>query len=177
MGKKVNLKKARRRKINPERAIVAMFRGMKKKSLNQVVRLICGEKIGSGLYRDVYVLKGYPEYVVKVEVDPSTGTFANVLEWNNYLMHGPWIFLGPWLAGCVAINETGRVLIQQRIEHRGPYPGKIPRMFTDLKRANFGYIGERFVCCDYSFLVLPKFPTQMQKARWWGRMPKSKKAA
>jgi len=140
-------------------------------NLKTILKKICGEKIGIGLNRDVYILKADPRFVVKIERDPSQGMFSNVTEYRYYVQNIEWKFLSDWLAPCVAINETGQVMIQQRVNWEGKrrqdYPKKIPAMFTDLKFKNFGWIGDRFVCCDYSFMV---FETGMKKAGWWGEL-------
>lgn len=150
---------------------------MSGKNLNGIVKSVCGELIGRGLYRDVYVLKQNPKYVVKIERDPTTATFANVTEWRNYINNKGWDFLAEWLAPCEMINETGQVMIQRRVEHRKrkDYPTHVPIFFTDLKLTNFGWIGEQFVCCDYSFLILAavaKGKNKMKYAKWWNVNPK-----
>lgn len=145
------------------------------KSINAIVKHVCGELIAKGLYRDVYVLKSNPEYVVKIERDMSHAQFANVTEWRNYIDAREWEWFANWLAPCEMINQTGQVLIQRRVTpgKRKDYPKYVPAMFTDLKLQNFGWIGDRFVCCDYSFLKTA-LPTQkrkgskyMQYAKWW----------
>lgn len=146
------------------------------KNFKQQIKFLCGEQIGEGLYRDVYVLKQNPNYVVKVEADPSRTTFANVTEWRNYIDNKDWKFLALWLASCEAINETGQILIQERVnwnnKKRKDYPKYIPSVFTDLKLKNFGWIGDRFVCCDYSMFVLGE--VKMKYAKWWGTLKEKK---
>lgn len=145
------------------------------KTVGQIVDRMCGEMIGSGQYRNVYVCKAHPDYVVKIERDMSKANFANAMEWRNYVDNRTWKFLSPWLAPCILINENGTVLIQRRVSLEGKtrkdYPKKIPAFFTDLKVTNFGWIGKRFVCCDYSFFVLTT-GKRMKTARWWGKMKK-----
>lgn len=144
------------------------------KTIAQIIKFNCGEKIGEGVHRDVYELKTNPEYVVKIERDPSTGDFANVTEWRNYINNKDWKFLGQWLAPCELINETGQVMIQRRVEHRRrkDYPKYIPSVFTDLKLRNFGWIGDRFVCCDYSFMPFTLGKNKMKYVKWWGTLKK-----
>lgn len=137
---------------------------------NTIANRICGELIGKGLYRDVYVFKQNPDYVVKIERDMAIGNFANATEWRNYINNKEWKWLEQWLAPCELINLTGQILIQQRVEHRPRkfYPTHVPACFTDLKLANFGFIGDRFVCCDYSFLTfVMKSSKAMRYAKWW----------
>src|SRR5687768_12087626 len=131
----------------------------------------CGKKLGSGLYRDVYIFKPDDRYVVKIERNMGTGAFANATEWRNYINNRQWTQLGPWLAPCEAISNSGQILIQQRavrIVDGGSkeYPSKIPSLLTDTKFFNFGWIGKKFVCFDYSFLLSCDF--KMKKVKWWG---------
>jgi predicted Rdx family selenoprotein len=143
------------------------------KTLNRIVKAICAEKIGEGVFRDVYVLKQNPKYVVKVERDMSKAIFANASEWRNYCNNRDWKLVKGWLAPCEMINETGELLIQKRVSWEGKrrkdYPKYIPDIFTDTKLTNFGWIGKKFVCCDYSFFVLGT-KGKMRFAKWWGSL-------
>lgn len=147
---------------------------LKGKSLRQIKKAICGEYISSGIHRDVYVMKTNPRYVVKIENPEPTcahwtpGTFANVTEWRNYLNHKDWPPFASAVAPCVAINETGTVLIQRRIRKHAKkhYPPLVLSLFTDIKYDNFGWIGKRFVCCDYPFIPLSLPHKKFKKAKW-----------
>ncbi len=141
------------------------------KSVNGTIRYCCGEFIGKGVYRDVYVLKQNPNYVVKIERNPCNGVFSNVTEWRNYQNNKEWEWLSEWLAPCEMINETGQILIQHRIHHKEKnfYPKYIPSIFTDLKYKNFGWIKDRFVCCDYAFIpifTIRKGESKMKRVKW-----------
>lgn len=134
------------------------------------VHSLCGQHIGSGLYRDVYVLKQDHRWVVKVERDMTTGVFANVTEWRNWIMNKEFTRVSKFLAPCVSINEYGNVLIQRRVRRvidgdKRLFPARIPNWLTDTKINNFGWIGNQFVCCDYSFLVNCAF--KMKRAKYW----------
>jgi hypothetical protein len=126
---------------------------------------LCGEKIGSGLYRDVYELRHNPRYVVKIDV---TTQFANITEWRYYIDNKDWKLLGSWLAPCEMISKCGRILIQRRVRHgeKEDYPKKIPAVFIDTKLQNFGWIGDKFVCCDYAYMPLCT-EKGLKRARWW----------
>lgn len=132
-----------------------------------LLKAIGGERIGRGIYRDVYEVRDNPKYVIKIERKPGSGNFANACEWINYCNNRDWKKLGPWLADCLTINKTGTVLIQRKVEFRDrdKYPDKIPSVFTDTKYQNFGWIGDRFVCCDYPYFKVVGFG--MRKAQWW----------
>jgi len=154
---------------------------LKGKTVKEVVKEVCGEMIGRGAHRDVYVLKSNSDYVVKIERDMRQANFANATEWRHYIDNQYWKWLEVWLAPCMLISETSQVLIQQRVSWEGKrrkdYPARIPNLFEDLKLKNFGWIGDRFVCCDYSFLSIPS-PTKgsdgMKRAYWWGSLKPKK---
>src|SRR5687768_14078137 len=92
---------------------------LQNRSVNYVRKRICGELLGKGMYRDVFVLKAYPSYVVKIERNMSIGNFANAMEWRNFINNQEWTQLGPWLAPCEFINQTGTILIQERVYSDG----------------------------------------------------------
>lgn len=152
-----------KKRFKERKQIEAVCKG---KKLAGIIKAICGEKIGSGCYRDVYVLKQNPDYVVKIEREP--GAFCNVQEWCNWINCKEWVAFSNWLAPCEMITEDGRVLIQRRVTHgkRKDYPKHIPSFFLDLKVKNFGWIDGRFVCVDYPWLNPGKL--KMQYAKWWG---------
>jgi hypothetical protein len=145
-------------------------------NVRRFVREACGEQVGYGIHRDVYVFGPDPRYVAKVERiydmddDPD---FANVCEWRNWQNCREWLEFSRWLAPCAGITQNGLILIQRRIRHRAPgvYPERVPSLFTDLKYANFGWIGRRFVCCDYPFLRLG-YQYRLRRAKWWGDDPR-----
>lgn len=140
------------------------------KTVATAQKQLCGSFLGSGAYRDVYIFKPDDRFVIKIERDISRGNFANVCEWRNYINNKDWVSFCKWLAPCEAITPDGRILLQWRVQREiddipVKYPAKIPSLFTDTKRANFGMLNGRLVCCDYSFLVSCDF--KMKKAKWW----------
>lgn len=141
---------------------------------DQIINKVCGNLIGSGKFRDVYELKGNPDYVVKFERDPSLARFANVCEWINWKDNYEWDYLYPWLCPCVDITETGQFLIQRRAQPLKPdqLPEKVPSLFTDLKPENFGWLENRIVILDYSFFAIHTPTNKFKKAKW--RFPKKK---
>ena len=149
-------------------------------TISQRMKLVCGKRIGRGLYRDVFIFKHDPNYVVKVERDQSTAQFANVTEWRNYIDNKEWKWFAKYLAPCEYISVDGRILIQRRVEHRDhkEYPKEIPAMFCDVKYQNFGWIGKQFVCCDYSFIpfyIVSVGKSKYKRAKWWDHTAKPKK--
>jgi len=116
-------------------------------------RLLCGQLKGHGASRDVYQCKIHPGFVVKVQYN---GKFDNVIEseiWDAIKYADWW---AKWFAECVFISKTGKILVQEKIilsEFKSDYPKKIPKFFTDIKIDNYGWVGDQFKCCDYSFVL------------------------
>jgi hypothetical protein len=133
------------------------------------VRMFAGDLLGVGLYRRVYVFKPDPRFVIKWEHDPTTGQFANVCEWRNWVDHEAARAISKWLAPCQIISETGHILLQRRVRFRSPefYPKKLPSFLSDFKYSNYGWVGQRFVCCDYAALWFTK-KWRDRRVRWWG---------
>lgn len=125
-------------------------------------------KIGSGMFRDVYDFKPDPRFVVKIERDPDKLSFANAMEFRNWVDNREWTLLGPWLAPCLIINPTGTILIQRKVDTvvgSKDLPEKIPSLFTDKRVRNWGFLDLKPVCFDYSFLLIgEKF--KLVKAHW-----------
>ncbi len=145
---------------------------IKGKKISGIIKAICGQKIGFGCYRDVYELKQNKDYVVKVEVDCTNGVFANVTEWRNWINNKDWKFLADFLAPCELITQDGRILIQRRVTFKSKelYPDRIPAMLTDIKTDNFGWIKNKFVCCDYAFIpfyIIKVGKNSMKKVKYW----------
>lgn len=128
--------------------------------------LICGEKLGFGLSRDVFVFEWDPRYVVKFEAGAQS--FQNVTEWNTWQDAQHHDEAAKWLAPCVKISACGCVLIQRRTRPAKKLPDKVPAFFTDLKASNFGMIGSKFVCHDYGINLMCNsgLTTRLRKADW-----------
>lgn len=129
--------------------------------------LLCGERIGSGIHRDVFECNLRPEFVVKVEIAQTYRYFANVHEmkfWDDWCLHEP---VAKWLAPCEFLSPDGRILLQRRIEpiRTSELPDKLPGFLTDIKPCNFGYHNGRIVCCDYA-MTNPNANKRMKKVDW-----------
>jgi hypothetical protein len=137
-------------------------------TVKQIIEKVCGELIGQGTYREVYELKGNPDFVVKVEKDPTKARFANVCEWINWIDNKEWDYLYPWLCPCVDITENGQFLIQHRAKpiKIDQLPEKVPSLFTDLKASNFGWFENRVVIVDYTFFAIHSPTNKFRKAKW-----------
>lgn len=139
------------------------------RTYDSIYKRFCGEKIGFGMYRDVYLLKDNPYWVLKFEKADSK-RWCNIAEWLAYDQFRWYAKLAQYLAPNYFIEGSGRILIQRRVKHKdiSEYPIRLPSIFTDLKRTNYGFIGEQFVCCDYPFLAWGGYnPFYMRKANWW----------
>lgn len=114
---------------------------------------ICGEKISSGQFRDVFDYNMDPKFVVKIQKE--SGNFSNILEFElwNYVKGTPY---GKYFAPCSWISGNGRILLQRKtkpITKTRKAPDYIPSFFLDVKDENFGFIGTQFVAHDYDFSV------------------------
>lgn len=132
--------------------------------------LFCGDFLGSGIGREVYVLRTDPTKVVKIEM--RSESFQNVTEWQT------WEALknthcSKWLAPCQFISACGICLIQDRVDpltdkHKRR---KIPEWLTDMKTDNFGLIGDQVVARDYGLpaklIEMGAFGSKLRKPEWW----------
>lgn len=128
--------------------------------------LMCGEYLGGGCGREVYVCRVDPDFVVKIET--GVGRFQNPMEWRVWqeMCDKP---EGNWLAPCVSISPNGAVLIQRRTDplrkrEMKKYP-KLPNFLGDIKMDNFGILGGKLVCHDYGY-VRWGYNTTLRKVDW-----------
>lgn len=137
-------------------------------AFHDAFNLLCGEKIGSGVYRDVFACRIRPDCVVKVEIQETWRSFCNVLESRFWSDHEHNAAVSKWLAPVVFTSPDGLVTLQRRAEPlTGPLPPEMPEFLTDLKRANFGILDGRIVCVDYAFQNV-RTSTRMRKVQWAG---------
>lgn len=140
------------------------------KTFEDAFELLCGNKIGTGCYRDVYECRLDRSLVVKVEIRETWRTFTNVLEFKFWDYNRDYKGVSQWLAPCELLSPDGRVLLQKRVdilkETDPNIPERIPAFLTDRKYSNFGWYEGRLVCCDYaSTIVSPS--TRLGKADFW----------
>lgn len=139
--------------------------------LRDVLTVLCDDYIGAGASRETYACKFDKTMVVKVEV--GVDMFQNVKEWlvwqrvRNEEM-------SRWFAPCVEISDHGNWLLQKRTgpisqEQIARKLPRIPKIFTDLKAANWGWLDGRIVCHDYGTCLVPDHGLRsgMRKAQWW----------
>ena len=129
----------------------------------EAFNLLCNERIGYGMSRQVFDSLALPDCVIKVERDP--GRFQNVMEWEAWSKL-QWTKHSRWFAACRWISPNGRVLIMEKTARPAPdqFPARLPVYLTDTKRSNFGLSmlpdprtgkpAQRFVCHDYGTCLL-----------------------
>lgn len=133
-------------------------------SMKKFKKKYCGKKLNSGCTRVVYEFKPDRRYVVKIQYkDGHLHNSAEFLMWDSN-------WCSPFqdmLAPCLWISNSGRILIQRRVSFRQKYryPDTLPSCFNDHKFTNYGWIGKRFVCCDYAGLKIKM--GRLRKINWW----------
>jgi hypothetical protein len=139
---------------------------------DDVMTLTCGELLGSGVSRQVYLYVPNPtDTVIKLQTDTR---FQNQREWAvlESVKEAP--ELRKWFAPCICISDLGVWMLQERTtpvtlaELNRDVP-KVPRFFTDLKAGNWGRIGKRYVCHDYGTALTTEngLTTRLKVAKWW----------
>src|SRR5690606_7513149 len=122
----------------------------------EAFKLLCGERLGSGISRVTFAGNMHPDCVVKVE--EGAGSFQNVIEWETWHRVIGTEF-EKWFAPCRWISPCGAILVMERTQP-GPddsYPEKMPVFLTDFKRQNYGFLKGNLVCHDYGLhLMLEK---------------------
>ena len=144
-----------------------------KSFLTDGIRFICGEELGHGISREVFVYLGNPDFVIKVEVN-TTDRFQNVMEFNFWQDACDCSEIMKWIAPCVRISPHGNWLLQARtmpvslaeIKRRHK---RIPIWLTDSKVGNWGKLPNgKIVCHDYgTHLAVPSMRASTKKADWW----------
>ncbi len=131
--------------------------------------LLCGEKIGSGIHRDVYECRLKLPYVVKVERhEHRDRSFANVLEYEFWRLNEDYRKVADWLAPCVELSPDGRIMLQYRVDPLPQdyrLPERVPFFLNDIKRTNFGLFEGRLVTHDYSSHI-ETVNLRLRKAHW-----------
>lgn len=134
------------------------------------VGAMCGDFLGAGVAREVFVLATDETKVIKIE--HAARSFQNVEEWGvwhgiEYNFASKW---RKWFAPCHYIGPAGAVLVQSRTTPLTTPPKSIPNIFTDTKLDNWGLLDGRPVCHDYGLNLLTHSGlthTRLRKARFW----------
>ncbi|MBC7605068.1 MAG: hypothetical protein H7255_20720 [Ramlibacter sp.] len=131
-------------------------------------KLMCDQRIGYGMSREVYSSKVLPECVVKVE--DGAGMFQNVVEWETWqrVKDTP---ASRWFAQCKWISPNGSVLVMERTKPGSmrDFPETMPVFLCDFKRSNYGMVGEFLVCHDYGTNLLFEhgMTKRTRKVEWY----------
>lgn len=110
-----------------------------------------GEKLGSGVSRDVYACRMNPDLVVKIEKTEDGRMFSNFQEfdlWNEANSQHPEV--AKWLAPVISLSTNGLVLVMKRTKPLKKMPKELPDFFNDIHDGNFGMLNGRVVCHDYA---------------------------
>jgi hypothetical protein len=118
--------------------------------------MLCGDKIGSGAFRDVFKCKLLPDMVVKVETNTGYRDFANAKEMKFWCDHQHHSAIADWLAPCTYLSPDGRVMLQKKVTpiSDAEMPARLPAFLADIKAENFGRLEGRIVCVDYAIVFL-----------------------
>lgn len=130
--------------------------------------LLCGEKLGSGIHRDVYECRLRPELVVKVEIACDWRYFANVQEMKFWSDNQHFAKVANWLAPCEYMSPDGRILLQRKVRiatEADDLPKQVPGFLSDLKPCNFGWLDNRFVVVDYA-MTIDRPNLRLKAANW-----------
>ena len=131
--------------------------------------LLAGDKIGTGMTREVFAAKLHEGCVVKVE--DSVAHFQNVMEWQIWQAVKDVPHAARWFAPCKWISFSGSLLVMERTRPAAPkdFPKKLPLYLSDTKRQNFGLYEDRLVCHDYgTALMLTYGMTKRERnVDWW----------
>lgn len=145
---------------------------MHKPTAVDTFNMLCGDRIGRGIHREVFECKLIPTAVVKVEVnDGAYRSFMNVNEmafWNDNRFYS---LVRKWLAPCHFLSPDGYILLQERVRpciasDIKKLPKQLPYFLTDTKFGNYGWYQGRIVCCDYA-IITPTPSVKMRKADWY----------
>jgi hypothetical protein len=114
-------------------------------------RLMVGDRLGSGIGREVFVMTDDKAKVIKFEA--GSHSFQNVMEWETWerLDGTP---QAKWLAPCIRISACGTILVMARTEPLPlgfKLPKQVPAFLGDFKRDNYGLLNGKLVCHDYGY--------------------------
>ena len=133
---------------------------------NDIIDLCLGKQIGNGAGRDVF--EWLPDKTLVAKIEDGSKSFQNIMEWETWGRVGNVAGVHVWFAACHNISACGTVLLQERTSVPAKYPDKVPAWFTDIKKSNFGMVGNKFVCHDYGvhMMIENGMTKRMRKADW-----------
>jgi hypothetical protein len=136
-----------------------------------LILMICGKRIGSGTFRDVYEFNLDPEYVVKLEKKSTSSNITEFTIWDEVRgLKGNLAWVKGWFAPIIYLSPNGKVLIMKKTEPKlnKERPNKVPAFLMDAQHDNFGWLGNKFVCHDYGFINgLISYNKRFKKVDWY----------
>lgn len=133
---------------------------------NDLMEMMCGNRISRGQYRLVYDYVPDPSCVIKVE---AAGTdFCNAQEWRVWQSVKDTEY-AKWFAPCIGISPNSIFLIQKKTKpYKKKPPEKLPNFFADIKVGNFGMYKGHLAFHDYAnnFIIEKGLSKRMRKAEW-----------
>lgn len=138
-----------------------------------MVSSLCGEKLGSGVYRSVHNFNIDPKCVIKIEPLNTQCNVTEYLLWNE-IQHlcGDLAWVKDWFAPVKWISPNGRLLVMEKTfdKPKKKKPEFVPKFMWDVKPDNFGWIGNKYVCHDYgqfyNFISYGREGRGLKKAFW-----------
>lgn len=138
------------------------------KDNKECFNFLTGKELGSGVYRTVYELRFSPDKVFKVanNIDGEVENARESILWTD--IEDCYPKLKKWFAPCYGYSETGKYLIQDKVEFpdKKKYPKELPAFFSDTKYKNFGLLKGKFVCIDYGCFNI-RHSEKLKKVSWW----------
>lgn len=134
---------------------------------DEFIDILCGEKIGEGISREVFRCRLNPNWIVKVEREGQW--FQNIREYLIWEEIQHWKKMSKWFAPVEYISPHGTVLIQHKVTpaYETDLPKQLPTFFTDIKQENFGMLNGQFVCFDYGTTPISRnWSTRLKKFNW-----------
>ena len=137
---------------------------------SDLIRMFIGEKLGAGSYRSVYTFNPNPEkYVIKIEPKSTECNANEFLIWDEVSgLINSLAWVKDWFAPVLWMSPDSKILIMERtFQSSKEKPQKVPDFFMDVKSANFGWIGNKYVCHDYGFINrFIQYHKKFRKANW-----------
>jgi len=126
-----------------------------------------GKLLGYGVSRCVFEYSFDKRFVVKIDLSDYN---ANVIEANIWQHVARIPKLSKWFAPVGMLSRCGRIMFQRKCNTKtevSKYPKNIPDFFRDVKYSNWGLLGDRVVCFDYSHVSITQLgDNKMVKANF-----------
>jgi len=154
--------------------VITQWETYNKSFLCDGIRFMCGEQLGKGISREVFIYMRNQEYVVKIEVE-ARDIFQNVQEYMFWEDAKGCKDISRWLAPCIRISPHGNFMLQERtspltMKELNKKCPKIPIFLSDTKIGNWGRLPNgKIVCHDYGthLAVQSMRRSPLKKADWW----------